>query len=177
MLWPATTELFITFGNKMIQDEKRYNSQVEVTRNSEYPMLQGSSSLSIRENSPNNDFADTVYLDHAGTTLYAKSLIERFSVDMISNLYGNPHSAHSASQHTSRRIEDARLRLLKLFNADPDDFDLVFVANATAGIKLVMDAFRDHKDGFWYGFHRDSHTSLVGVREVARAHRCFETDT
>lgn len=96
---------------------------------------------------------------------------------MISNLYGNPHSAHSASQHTSRRIEDARLRLLKLLNADPDDFDLVFVANATAGIKLVMDTFRDHKEGFWYGFHRDSHTSLVGVREVARAHRCFETDT
>ena len=38
----------------------------------------------------------TTYLDHAGTTLYAKSLIERFSADMISNLYGNPHSASNS---------------------------------------------------------------------------------
>lgn len=105
--------------------------------------------------------SDTTYLDHAGTTLYAKSLIERFSADMIANLYGNPHSASNASQLTTRRIEDVRLRLLQMFNADPQEFDVVFVANATAGIKLVMDAFRDQDEGFWYGYHRDAHTSLI----------------
>jgi molybdenum cofactor sulfurtransferase len=95
---------------------------------------------------------------------------------MISNLYGNPHSASNASQLTTRRIEDVRLRLLQLFNADPQEFDVVFVANATAGIKLVMDAFRDQEDGFWYGYHRDAHTSLIGVREAANEHRCFASD-
>jgi molybdenum cofactor sulfurtransferase len=95
---------------------------------------------------------------------------------MISNLYGNPHSASNASQLTTRRIEDVRLRLLEMFNADPQDFDVVFVANATAGIKLVMDAFRDQEDGFWYGYHRDAHTSLIGVREVASEHQCFTSD-
>jgi molybdenum cofactor sulfurtransferase len=118
----------------------------------------------------------TTYLDHAGTTLYAKSLIERFSADMISNLYGNPHSASNSSQLTTRRIEDIRLRLLRLFNADPEKFDVVFVANATAGIKLVVEAFRDQDNGFWYGYHRDSHTSLIGVRETAVQHRCFTSD-
>jgi molybdenum cofactor sulfurtransferase len=118
----------------------------------------------------------TTYLDHAGTTLYAKSLIERFSTDMISNLYGNPHSASNSSQLTTRRVEDIRLRLLRLFNADPAEFDVVFVANATAGIKLVVEAFRDQEDGFWYGYHRDSHTSLIGVRETAAQHRCFTSD-
>jgi molybdenum cofactor sulfurtransferase len=118
----------------------------------------------------------TTYLDHAGTTLYAKSLIERFSSDMISNLYGNPHSASNASQLTTRRIEDVRLRLLAMFNADPQEFDVVFVANATAGIKLVMDAFRDQDGGFWYGYHRDAHTSLIGVREAAADHQCFTSD-
>ncbi|KAH0046757.1 PLP-dependent transferase, partial [Aureobasidium melanogenum] len=29
---------------------------------------------------------------------------------------------------------------------------------------------------FWYGYHRDSHTSLVGARELAKAHRCFIQD-
>jgi molybdenum cofactor sulfurtransferase len=95
---------------------------------------------------------------------------------MISNLYGNPHSASNASQLTTRRIEDVRLRLLELFNADPEEFDVVFVANATAGIKLVMDAFKDQEEGFWYGYHRDAHTSLIGVREAAIEHRCFATD-
>ncbi|KAF2034727.1 PLP-dependent transferase [Setomelanomma holmii] len=136
-----------------------YDRAIEELRAREYPMLQG-----------------TTYLDHAGTTLYAKSLIERFSADMISNLYGNPHSASSASQLTTRRIEDIRLRVLELFKADPQEFDVVFVANATAGIKLVMDAFRDQEEGFWYGYHRDAHTSLIGVRETAKVHRCFTSD-
>ena len=90
---------------------------------------------------------------------------------------GNPHSASSSSQRSTQRIEDARLRVLRLFNADPDDFDLVFVANATAGMKVVMESFREKENGFWYGYHKDSHTSLVGVREAARAgHHCFESD-
>jgi molybdenum cofactor sulfurtransferase len=95
---------------------------------------------------------------------------------MIANLYGNPHSASNSSQLTTRRIEDIRLRLLGLFKADPDEFDVVFVANATAGIKLVMEAFRDQEEGYWYGYHRDAHTSLIGVREAATQHRCFTTD-
>ncbi len=132
------------------------------------------------------DLTDTTYLDHAGTTLFAKSLVEQFSADMMSNLFGNPHSASPSSQLSTSRIDDVRLRVLQFFNADPEDYDVVFVANATAGIKLVVEAFRDNEQGqqnslndtgFWYGYHRDSHTSLVGIREVAGAgHRCFESD-
>ncbi|KAF2645485.1 PLP-dependent transferase [Massarina eburnea CBS 473.64] len=138
----------------------RYDGAIEELRLREYPVLQG-----------------TTYLDHAGTTLYAKSLIERFSTDMMANLYGNPHSASNSSQLTTRRVEDIRLRLLEMFGADPAEFDVVFVANATAGIKLVMEAFRDQEDGYWYGYHRDAHTSLIGVREAAFEHHCFTTDT
>ncbi|KAB8336758.1 hypothetical protein FH972_021067 [Carpinus fangiana] len=137
-----------------------YNDRIESMRKHEYPMLK-----------------DAVYLDHAGTTLYAKSLIERFSADMIYSLYGNPHSGSTSSQLATTRTENIRHDVLRFFGADSREFDLVFVANATAGIKLVMDAFRDHEHGFWYGYHKDSHTSLVGVREVASlGHRCFETD-
>ena len=129
---------------------------------------------------------DATYLDHSGTTLYAKSLIDDFSNDMVSNLFGNPHSASLSSLLSSRRVEDTRLGVLQFFNADPEHFDVIFVANATAGIKLVMDAFRDcgegyrdgqGKPGFWYGYHRDCHTSLVGVRESALAGtKCFADD-
>jgi molybdenum cofactor sulfurtransferase len=32
-------------------------------------------------------------------------------------------------------------------------------------------------EGFWFGYHRDSHTSIVGVREATdNHHRCFKND-
>ena len=52
--------------------------------------------------------------------------------------------------------------------------------NATAAIKLVIESFKDYaavtNTPVWYGYHRDAHTSLVGVREATKMHRCFKTD-
>ncbi|KAL6250271.1 hypothetical protein RBB50_002572 [Rhinocladiella similis] len=133
---------------------------IDKIRNQEYPNL-----------------SHTTYLDHAGTTLYAKSLIEAYSKELTSNIFGNPHSASASSQLSSRRIDDVRLSVLRFFNASPDDFDVIFVANATAAIKLVADAFRDSNDGFHYRYHAESHTSVVGVRELAtRTSRCCRDD-
>ncbi|RFU25275.1 hypothetical protein B7463_g11059, partial [Scytalidium lignicola] len=117
---------------------------------------------------------DAIYLDHAGSTLYSKSLMERFATEMTSNLFGNPHSASQSSQLSTSRIDDTRLRILEFFKADPNAFDVVFVANATAGIKLVMEAFRAQDRGFVYAYHQDAHTSLVGVRESAEDSRCLD---
>ncbi|KAI9369771.1 pyridoxal phosphate-dependent transferase [Aspergillus egyptiacus] len=138
-----------------------YREDIDVIRGQEYPLLK-----------------HTTYLDHAGTTLYAKSLIDSFSRDLTGHLYGNPHSMSASSQLSAQRVDDIRLRALRFFNADPDDFDIVFVANATAAIKLVADAFRDSTpQGFWYGYHVDAHTSLIGVRELAgMGSRCFTSD-
>ncbi|KAI9794860.1 MAG: hypothetical protein M1816_002988 [Peltula sp. TS41687] len=146
-----------------------YHDTVDIIRQREYQMLK-----------------DVTYLDHAGTTPYSKSLIEQFSREMMSNLFGNPHSASGASQLSTRRIDDIRLRLLRFLCADPSDFDIIFVANATAGMKLLLEALRDCDDetkptgiprGFWYGYHHESHTSLIGLREAASAgQRCFESD-
>jgi molybdenum cofactor sulfurtransferase len=140
-------------------DPKAYNAYVEEMREVQYPMLK-----------------DATYLDHAGTTLYSKALMDRFHSDMMGSLFGNPHSASPSSQLSTQLVEDTRLQLLRFFNADPAEYDLVFTANATAAIKLVMEAFRAQDGGFWYGYHVDSHTSLVGVRESSKEHQCFGSD-
>ncbi|KAK8205607.1 hypothetical protein M8818_004783 [Zalaria obscura] len=140
-------------------DDLQYNDYIEHMRRTEYPMLK-----------------DAVYLDHAGTTPYSKRLVDRFSADMMTNLYGNPHSASQSSQRSTQQIDDVRLKLLQYFHADPEDFDVVLVPNATAGIKLVGDALREHGSGFWYGYHKDAHTSLVGLRELAHEKHCFGSD-
>ncbi|KAL8880961.1 MAG: hypothetical protein Q9198_001737 [Flavoplaca austrocitrina] len=136
-----------------------YSKNIDDLRKEEYPMLK-----------------DTVYLDHAAVTPYPKSLIEQSSRNLMQNLFGNPHSNSASSQLSMRHIEDVRLRALRFLKADPDFFDLVFVANATAGIKLVMEAFREQPGGFWYGYHKDAHTSLIGMREAASGQRCFHRD-
>lgn len=100
--------------------------------------------------------------------------MDKFAADMTSNLFGNPHSASSSSQTSTSRIEDIRLRVLQFFNADPSEFDLVFVANATAGIKLVTEAFRGNPLGFDYLYHQACHTSLIGVREEATNSLCLD---
>jgi molybdenum cofactor sulfurtransferase len=72
-------------------------------------------------------------------------------------------------------VDRARSHALQFFRADPEHFDIVFVANATAAIKLVGYCFQEK--GFWYGYHRDSHTSMVGVREIASGgFHCFNSD-
>ena len=77
----------------------------------------------------------------------------------MSNLYGNPHSASSPSALAGHRIDTIREKAL---------------------IKLVIECFKDHAAAsntpVWYGYHRDAHTSLVGVRELTKMHRCFTSD-
>ncbi|KPI45545.1 Molybdenum cofactor sulfurase [Cyphellophora attinorum] len=133
-----------------------YFNNIDSIRASEYPQL-----------------TDLTYLDHSGTTLYAKSLIEAFSKDLTTNLFGNPHSASGSSQLSTQRVDDARLEVLRFLKADPDVFDVVFTANATTAIKIVADAFREQPGGFQYGYHVDSHTSLIGVRELSPRAECL----
>jgi hypothetical protein len=112
--------------------------------------------------------------------LYAAALLQRIKTDLGDNLYGNPHSDSVPSLHTSECIESVRLQALRFFKADPEDFDIVFTANATAAIKLLLECLKDYTKseckGLWYGYHQDAHTSLVGARELADAHKCFGHD-
>jgi molybdenum cofactor sulfurtransferase len=107
-------------------------------------------------------------------------MVEDFSKDLISNLYGNPHSDSTPSAVAGHRIDTIREKALRFFKADPEEWDLVFVANATAAIKLTIECLTDHAASshkqLWYGYHRDSHTSVVGVRELTTTSRCFASD-
>ncbi|KAL1962245.1 hypothetical protein VTN77DRAFT_9901 [Rasamsonia byssochlamydoides] len=124
-------------------------------------------------------FPETCYLDYGGTTPYARSMVDKAAADLKASLYGNPHSNSSSSVRATQMVEHVRRRVLHFFRADPGHFDVIFVANATAAIKLVGYCFQDYAStrGFWYGYHSDAHTSLVGLRELARSgYHCFRSD-
>ncbi|KIN04111.1 hypothetical protein OIDMADRAFT_40203 [Oidiodendron maius Zn] len=100
------------------------------------------------------------YLDHEGTTVSCDPAeLSGHAVDFIRN------------------------QALRFFSADPEHFDLVFSANAIAAIKLVAEFIRDPAASgsvsgtFWYWYHKDSHPSLIGVRELTNGtHHCFNND-
>jgi molybdenum cofactor sulfurtransferase len=89
----------------------------------------------------------------------------------------NPHSALASSPSPAQEIvTSTRQTVLEMFNASPEHFEVVFVANATAAVKLVAEAFQGNEEGFEYYYHRDCHTSLVGVRELASQSHCLASD-
>jgi molybdenum cofactor sulfurtransferase len=75
---------------------------------------------------------------------YAAALLQRITTDLGDILYGNPHSDSVPSLHTSECIESIRLQALRFSKADLEDFDIVFAANATATIKLLLECLKDY---------------------------------
>jgi molybdenum cofactor sulfurtransferase len=101
--------------------------------------------------------------------------MDSFCTQMKASILSNPHSDASRPSFSALMVEQTRQKVLRLFRADPSQWDVVFTANATAAVKLVMECFAGHEPGFDYLYHYNAHTSLVGVREQARHSRCLAT--
>ncbi|KAF9959806.1 hypothetical protein BGZ72_008724 [Mortierella alpina] len=135
-----------------------YSGNIDAIRREQYPQMK-----------------DAIYLDHAGATLPSQTHLKKFTTDLTSNLYANPHSKSPSSQATSARVESARLKVLEHFKASiHGEWDVIFTANATAGIKLVGDAFPWTRRApgttgpvSKLTVLREAHTSLVGLRGLA----------
>ncbi|XP_021566797.1 molybdenum cofactor sulfurase [Carlito syrichta] len=116
----------------------------------------------------------TVYLDHAGATLFPQSQLENFTRDLTENVYGNPHSQNISSKLTYDTVEQVRYRILALFHTTTEDYSVIFTSGSTAALKLVAEAFPwvsqgPESSGSRFCYLTDSHTSVVGMREVTMA--------
>lgn len=123
-----------------------YNGKIDQIREKEYPQLKHG-----------------VYLDHTGSTTYAKSAIKNFGRDMLTNLYGNPHSNSPSSRASSMRVEEVRKRILRHFNTNEQDYSVIFTPNATGAAKMVGEMIPWTKEST-YKYLRESHNSINGLR-------------
>ncbi len=107
-----------------------------------------------------------VYLDYTGGNLYGTSQLERHQELLKNGVYGNPHSTNPTSLAATKLEKEARRYVLEFFNAQ-DDYELIFTANASAGLKIVGECYPFHDDGhFLLTF--DNHNSVNGIREFAK---------
>ncbi len=109
-----------------------------------------------------------VYLDYTGSGLYGESQVLRHAGLLTSEVLGNPHSANPTSALATELVERVRDRVLRFFSASPDDYHVIFTANASQALKLVAESYPfEHGGRFLLTF--DNHNSVNGIREFARA--------
>ncbi|MCC6298700.1 MAG: aminotransferase class V-fold PLP-dependent enzyme [Anaerolineales bacterium] len=113
------------------------------------------------------DLGGHVYLDYTGGGLYAESQLRRHTKLLAEHVFGNPHSSNPTSLAATQLVEHAREYVLKFFNADPEEYLVVFTANASGALKLVGESYPFAKGRYLLTF--DNHNSVNGIREFAHA--------
>ncbi len=108
-----------------------------------------------------------VYLDYTGGCLYPLSLVQEHAALLEASILGNPHSQNPASQASTRLLEKARADVLRYFRADPDEYLVIFTANASGGLKLLGESY-PFSSGGQFLLVADNHNSVHGIREYAR---------
>ncbi len=114
------------------------------------------------------DAAGHVYLDYTGGGLYAESQLRKHMELLTSNVFGNPHSNNPTSLAMTHLVENARRAVLDFFNADPEEYLVIFTPNCSGALHLVAEAFPFAPDGE-YLIAWDNHNSVNGIREYAQA--------
>ncbi|MDH3254479.1 MAG: aminotransferase class V-fold PLP-dependent enzyme [Acidobacteriota bacterium] len=110
-----------------------------------------------------------VYLDYTGAGLYSESQVRQHADFLLNHVLGNPHSTNPTSVGTTENVERCRRRILTFFNAEPDEYVVIFTANASHSLKLVGESYPfEPGDRFLLTF--DNHNSVNGIREFDRAH-------
>lgn len=71
-----------------------------------------------------------------------------------------------SSKVSERYSQEARQAVLSFFDADPDEYSVVWTANATAGLKLVGESFPFTTESSLI-LPVDAHNSVQGIRAFA----------
>ncbi len=115
-----------------------------------------------------------IYLDYTGGGLYADSLIEEHVQLLRRSILGNPHSQNPASLASTELVDQARADVLRYFNADPEEYLVIFTANASGALKLLAESYPFDENGQLL-IVADNHNSVHGIREFARRKRASIT--
>jgi len=109
-----------------------------------------------------------VYLDYTGGGLYSERQVLEHQQMLLHNVYGNPHSINPTSLLATEMVEKSRRYVLEFFNASPDEYAVIFTANASGALKLVGESY-PFTPGSQLLLAFDNHNSVNGIREFARA--------
>jgi selenocysteine lyase/cysteine desulfurase len=112
------------------------------------------------------DASGHAYLDYTGSALYPERLVTEHAAALRGAVLGNPHSESPASRASTSLVSATRTRVLRFFDADPDEYIVCFTANTSAAIHLVASSYPFGPDAPFI-LSADDHNSVNGVRAYA----------
>ncbi len=116
------------------------------------------------------DASGLAYFDYTGAALYPASLVRRDTRRLTTRVLVNPHSENAPSTASTDALNEARRLTLRLLDADPREYDVIFTANATAAIRILAEAF-PFTSGSRLVLSSDNHNSVNGLRMAASKRR------
>ncbi len=87
---------------------------------------------------------------------------------LAANVYGNPHSNNPTSLASTGPVDRARRGLRGFFNASPDEYAVIFTANASGALKLVGESL-SLRTGQPLPLTYDNHNSVNGITASLRS--------
>ncbi|XOV66955.1 MAG: aminotransferase class V-fold PLP-dependent enzyme [Fluviicola sp.] len=108
-----------------------------------------------------------VYLDFTGGNLYAQQQIDAHYKELSEHTFGNPHSTNPTSQFATKKVEEARQKVLNFFNAK--GYFCVFTPNASGALKIVGECY-PFDTSSKFALLADNHNSVNGIREYAKGY-------
>jgi len=113
------------------------------------------------------DEQQCVYLDYTGAMLAPDSLVDEHGKTLRASVLGNPHSENAPSLSATDMDIIARETVLSFCQASPDDYTVIWTANASGALRVVGECYPFQRGGaFLYAL--DCHNSVLGIGEFAR---------
>jgi selenocysteine lyase/cysteine desulfurase len=113
------------------------------------------------------DETGLAYLDYTGSALPAAKQIAAHHELLARTVFGNPHADSAPSRRSTEALDVVRALLLNHLDAELEQYDVCFTANASAAVKLVAESYPFSPNGGCV-LAADNHNSVNGVREYAR---------
>lgn len=101
-----------------------------------------------------------------GASLYPSHLIDWHQDLLRRHVLGNTHSDSPSATLSTAYEKAAREAILDFVDADPELYDVILTANATAGLKLVGECYECKEKRVIIGM--DAHNSVNGLALSAR---------
>jgi len=164
----TTEQAILARAQETMTSDNAQFASAEAQFKADYPEVDYDGLLALRKHDyARLDDLKHIYLDYTGGGLYAQSQVQKHMEMLLNGVYGNPHSSNPTSQAMTDLDEQSREYVLRFFNADPDEYCVVFTPNASGALKLVGESY-PFEDNGKYLLTFDNHNSVNGIREYAR---------
>ncbi|EJD36708.1 PLP-dependent transferase [Auricularia subglabra TFB-10046 SS5] len=159
---PATT----------LQDNPSFEDDLERSRDAFYARYPAYALTTALEDLRKREYArldrGETYVDWMGSAVFPDCIVRHHAQMLLDpcNVFGNTHSRSESSKLSASHAQVARAAVLRFFDADTNEYAVIFTQNASTALKLVGESY-PFTTGSSLVLGVDAHNSVHGIRVFA----------